>query len=131
MSTTKEEHNAYHRAYYKKNKERVHAKNRKWEASNKERHRQYVNRYAKSHARFRLKGITKEIYDAMCLQQQGKCKICLRPHDNLHIDHCHKTNKVRGLLCGNCNRGLGIFKDSPRTLMRAAAYLSCPTNLLH
>lgn len=41
-----------------------------------------------------------------------------------HIDHCHKTDIVRGLLCGSCNKGLGFFKDSPNLLYKASDYLS-------
>lgn len=50
------------------------------------------------------------------------CLICGSVH-RLHIDHCHKTGKVRGLLCSNCNTGLGMFRDSPMLLNRASEYL--------
>lgn len=56
-----------------------------------------------------------------CLKEKG-CELCGTLH-NLHIDHNHETNKVRGVLCTNCNRGLGHFKDSPELLKKAAEYL--------
>jgi hypothetical protein len=51
------------------------------------------------------------------------CAICGTKGVKLHIDHCHMTNHVRGLLCHNCNTGLGLFKDDVRLLAAAIAYL--------
>ena len=62
----------------------------------------------------------------------GLCDICKCPPKSrgkgradkaLHTDHCHKTGRVRGMLCGDCNRAIGIFRDDPAMLRRAAAYL--------
>lgn len=50
------------------------------------------------------------------------CVIC-GSVDDLHIDHDHVTNQVRGKLCGPCNRGLGLFKDDPQRLRSAADYM--------
>jgi len=75
-------------------------------------------------------GITPERYDEMLAAQDGVCAICRRPSPDgrrLHVDHCHSTKKNRGLLCHDCNRGLGIFKDSPALLLRAADYLGART----
>ena len=79
-------------------------------------------------------GITKEEYDNMFEQQNGLCKICENPESrmsrcgtrttNLSVDHCHLTNVVRGLLCFDCNTGLGKFKDSQKLLHKAALYLN-------
>lgn len=59
--------------------------------------------------------ISKEEYDKLHLQQNGKCKLCEKDEKEngraLSIDHCHKTGKIRGLLCNNCNLVLGFFKD--------------------
>ena len=58
-------------------------------------------------------------------RQGGRCLICgCVPEKTLHIDHNHGTGAVRGLLCGKCNVGLGLFGDNPTRLERAAAYLS-------
>lgn len=55
--------------------------------------------------------------------QKGRCRICKKKEDRLCVDHCHASNKVRGLLCYRCNTGLGQFKDSPGLLRQAAEYL--------
>lgn len=72
-------------------------------------------------------GITPEDYDRMFKRQGGVCAICGTPPKKggrrLNVDHDHKTKKVRGLLCFLCNRGLGIFRDKPDRLEKAAAYL--------
>lgn len=70
-------------------------------------------------------GITIDDYERMLDEQNGACAICKNPADGsaLHVDHCHETAKVRGLLCKKCNLGLGFFKDSPHLLNSAAEYL--------
>jgi len=72
--------------------------------------------------RFKAYGITKEQYDSMLTEQRNKCKIC-NEGKKLHIDHCHVTGKVRGLLCQNCNTLLGHAKESNDILLNAVAYL--------
>lgn len=66
--------------------------------------------------------LTPEQLEEMTKDQNGKCLICTRI-SKLHVDHCHKSNKVRGLLCFTCNVGLGNFKDSPIFLKSAMLYL--------
>jgi hypothetical protein len=70
-------------------------------------------------------------YDAMLKAQDGKCAICRTPETEqfkgvFHVDHCHSTGKVRGLLCRGCNHILGTVKDNPKTLQRAIDYLIVP-----
>lgn len=64
-----------------------------------------------------------ETYKTMVIEQNHLCKICNKHTNSLVIDHCHKTNKIRGLLCTQCNTGLGLFKDNPSFLMSAIRYL--------
>lgn len=72
-------------------------------------------------------GITPEDYNEMFEAQEGCCAICsthqVSMKHKLHVDHCHKTGKVRGLLCKNCNLALGNFQDSTKLLLKAIQYL--------
>ena len=72
-------------------------------------------------------GITLEEYEAMAEAQGHRCKICrmreTEKYGLLHVDHDHRTARVRGLLCGNCNTGLGKFRDDPALLQSAIEYL--------
>lgn len=72
-------------------------------------------------------GVTEEMFEAMMREQGGVCCICQMPSESvLHVDHCHKTGIVRGLLCGLCNRGIGALRDDPELVQRAADYLRKP-----
>lgn len=55
--------------------------------------------------------------------QQGACLICGTKPERLVVDHCHKTGRVRGLLCNSCNLGIGFLRDNPATALAAASYL--------
>ena len=72
---------------------------------------------------------TRAQYQEALRLQLGLCAICLRALEQgdprgTHVDHDHQTNTFRGLLCGNCNRGLGSFRDSADLLNRAIEYLA-------
>ena len=70
-------------------------------------------------------GLTLEQYNQMFVSQNGKCKICNESQEKrLCVDHCHKTGKVRGLLCSNCNFGIAFLKDDPNLLLSAIKYLN-------
>lgn len=68
-------------------------------------------------------GITREIFNAMLTKQKSRCAICDEVFVEPHVDHCHKTNRVRALLCESCNLGLGLFKDNSAHLKHAASYI--------
>lgn len=81
--------------------------------------------------RSRLKttyGLSKEEADWV-LDYDGACFLCggySSDGKRLHVDHCHETGKVRGLLCNHCNRGVGCFRDQPDLMRMAADYLQSP-----
>ena len=71
-------------------------------------------------------GISPEQYIELYKAQGGKCKICgyeAKEDEYLHIDHSKNTGEIRGLLCRQCNLGLGNFKDNPENLIKAAKYV--------
>ncbi|MEV0263395.1 endonuclease VII domain-containing protein [Streptomyces sp. NPDC050617] len=67
-------------------------------------------------------GMTEAERDEIIASQMGICVICLNA-PAVHVDHCHQTGKVRGVLCFNCNSAIGKLGDDPDTLRRAIAYL--------
>ena len=78
-----------------------------------------------------LYGLTKEKLKELEIKQNYRCAVCGTDNPGadckvLCIDHCHATGKVRGLLCNNCNRGLGFFKDDPARLIAASNYILHP-----
>lgn len=93
---------------------------RRWRAENAERY-QRNERGASLRRRY---GIGIDDYERMFHRQSGQCAICGKSVDGvLHVDHDHKTGRVRGLLCFDCNSGIGKMKDDPAVLRRAATYL--------
>ncbi len=135
MLTTKE----YAKEYYNKNKERLRSIRLKYYNDNKEylclKGKEYRKKNPQSGHKSKLKlkyNITIEQYNILFDMQQGKCKICNKIETcknqgtimNLSVDHCHKTGKIRGLLCHKCNKGLGLFGDNSKiTLFNAYMYL--------
>jgi hypothetical protein len=89
--------------------------------------------YRDSGRNLRQYGLTRSDYEEMLVAQRGLCAVCGQPETTidkkraavrkLAVDHDHETGQVRGLLCGNCNHGVGKFRDSPRLLRAASEYL--------
>jgi Recombination endonuclease VII len=72
-------------------------------------------------------GITHQQYVLMLASQGGTCAICCQAPDvgkNLHVDHNHKTNEIRGLLCSKCNTAIGLLDEDVRRFESAAEYLT-------
>ncbi len=89
--------------------------------ASEEGYRKHINRYFKY-----TYGITFEEYEALATAQQNNCAICgEQPEEGsrLFVDHCHTTNRVRGLLCFHCNTALGHFRDNTDILKAALNYL--------
>ena len=71
-------------------------------------------------------GITADQYKYMVEIRKGLCDICKKkPKKTLCVDHCHRTNNIRGLLCNRCNTAVGMLDDCTENLRSAIEYLSC------
>lgn len=132
LSRTKEYRQKYQKLWYEKNKELCKQRTRatywknpeKQKAQHKERYKKDKEKYKNLDLKRRF-GITIEEYKQMLIIQDNKCAICSQvdPIRALAVDHCHYTDRVRGLLCTNCNNGLGRFKDNIINLEKAIKYL--------
>lgn len=97
---------------------------RTWKKNNPDAYKA-INRKAQLKAKY---GIGSDVFENLLSKQNHRCAICgtSNANHNSHqwcIDHCHTTGKIRGLLCSNCNLGLGHFKDSILFLSTAINYL--------
>lgn len=93
-----------------------------------ERERQQQESYKVKRVDYNLKknyGISSDEYQEKLKYQNYGCAICGKEATTkaLAVDHCHKTGKIRELLCGPCNTGLGQFQDNPELLLLAADYI--------
>lgn len=124
----KEAKKKYIKEWARRNPEKRNASMAKRKAANPELFKDYSARH-----RLRVRyGITLEQYKEMFEEQEGLCFICKQPETakttsgttrRLALDHCHDTGETRKLLCDQCNRGIGAFKDNPKLLREAANYL--------
>lgn len=125
--------------FYETNIEKVKEYRKRYQLNHpyNEAKKQYHNKksnehYHKNKDRYKFRnikrkyGITEEEYKLLLQQQNNRCAICLKENKNnepLHLDHCHSTNKVRGLLCNNCNLGIGNLQENLIIIKRAYEYL--------
>lgn len=142
--------NEYHRARRRANPERSRAAQSRWIKANRAKRAMYARRwrakFPDKYRRYRLRnellrryGLTLARYDEMLKACGNACQICAAPgvegvRGRLYVDHCHITGAVRGLLCAQCNIGIGALSDSLERVERAAAYLrqyntsGCPSH---
>lgn len=107
---------------------------RAWYAANKAKAAGHAKTYRENNSeqvaaskRKKAYGISQEQYEAFLTEQNGRCAICTSEEPggrgSWHVDHCHVSSKVRGLLCHRCNVMLGFARDNVVTLTNAIAYL--------
>ena len=105
-------------AYYQKNKSSIKKRSAEYKL-------QHIARYKELYKLQSLKklyGLDQEAYNALLKAADYRCEICGDPTD-LCVDHDHTTRRVRGILCRCCNVGLGGFRESKASLIRALSYL--------
>ena len=103
------------------------------EYNKKRNKRLYTEAFVRAKNLKQLYGISSEVYQAMFLAQNGVCAACGQPETtldfrtkqvkNLQIDHCHKTGKVKALLCKECNNALGLLHDDPERIRLLLRYV--------
>ena len=106
----------YYKQYYQQNKEKILNHSNSYYQENKNK---VINNWVE-----RKYKINQEQYHTMLTEREYKCDICQDIMTKPHIDHCHISGKVRGILCSRCNTALGKFKDDVNKLQRAIDYLN-------
>jgi hypothetical protein len=112
-------HAAEKRARYAADPEHARLIHQIWRYANEDSHRRRSRDWWLRNAY----GLSSDEYEALYEVQDGACAVCDRHFGVLHVDHNHVTKEIRGLLCGNCNRMLGMVREDPEVLRRAAEYL--------
>ncbi len=121
--------NPEQRAIRNANRRKKYAEDAEWREAHKASVKEWqaLNPEKKKAQHLRKYQITPQQHAEMLADQCGVCAICKTapagPKNFPMVDHCHKTGKVRGLLCSNCNQAIGKFKDNPDLLRAAIAYL--------
>lgn len=131
MPKTAEERREYYKKWYYNNLDKVKAYRDLSRIKRKKLLAEYFKKwkdenptyYRESHLKQNY-GLSIEKLGQMVREQNNKCAICEEVFiESPNVDHCHRTNAVRGLLCKLCNSALGFFKDNEETLQRAIDYL--------
>jgi hypothetical protein len=146
---TKEECKKYNKEYYRTHKDSIKNATKKYKSTRKEQYKEYYKKYKEKSSEYYktrmlknpqkvkegwIRGglkkrfnMTLEEYNLILEKQENKCFICRTDVSltgkRLHVDHDHKNGKIRGLLCNQCNLGLGAFKDNIELFKKAIEYL--------
>ena len=103
--------------YRKKHKDKINKRRREAEYTP-------IRAYQKKISGLKSKfGLSETEYLSMLDEQKGLCLVCGDSLDNLAVDHCHTTGRVRGLLCKNCNSAIGLLREDVDILENAIIYL--------
>jgi hypothetical protein len=98
---------------------------KQWRSENPEYHLSPQRKdYGRNWQRLKKYGIDKEGFEELLHKQGGLCACCGRVMDNPHVDHCHETGLIRGLLCFLCNSGIGKLGDNLCGVLKAVNYLT-------
>lgn len=120
-------HTEYNRQYRKRNRQHIRDYDRQYHNHNKYWQQPEVKERKRNEVLKRKFGITTEQYSQYLIKQNDSCAICGKESSEskrrLAVDHNHKTGKIRGLLCKDCNIALGLFKDDIKLLEKSISYL--------
>lgn len=139
-----EKHKLQKERYFLKHKKEIYERTKLWRKNNPDKIKKYRESYSLKHpykieeknfrTKIYLRGIVLSMneFNRLLEKQNRVCAICSKVESQqtkkgtiraLSIDHCHKTKKVRGLLCKKCNSGIGFFQDNPILIKKAYKYL--------
>jgi len=123
----------YHKQYQKENREQIKERMKQYYIDNRIYLREYNKQWKKDNPKNIRNGELRRKYNlsyenllSMWDVQDGKCAICgeeFKNSSDAFVDHNHETNEIRGLLCRQCNLGIGFFKDNSELTMNATKYL--------
>ena len=129
LEEQKRKRESYLKSWKEKNKEKLKVQSRNWKRNNRDRVNEQIKiRYKSSRlvilARIRNRKYKIDPLEYDKINKEGICPLCKRKTcKNLSVDHDHKTGKIRGFICNNCNVALGRVEDSPEILRALAVYL--------
>lgn len=127
-----------HSEWCERNREHLSISKRKYREANSDKVKQQIMEWRqknkaqiKAEYHRRKYGLTPEAFNRMLSDQENKCLVCKLEFGaerlkTPHVDHCHETGVIRGLLCCHCNQGLGHFRDNSELLAAAIQYLNTP-----